>query len=164
MIGSAGFPGGKVLERNGLAIPLALGAVLIVGAVVVSGFFSTNMRGRIGNAALLHGHAVASAAQAEARALALVDVTALQGMAVGETSAATTHTLANGERAVTMFARVQDNIYLLSVSATAGDPASRSQATATLVLFRLVSSTTPADSTAELRASPVVQRAWSQQY
>ena len=152
---------GKV-RRSGLALALALAAVVIIGALTVSAFFASSLRDRAGSAALSLVRAKAAADYGENEAL-LSDIAGMaDSLAVGATSAEVIRHVPEGGSSSTTVTRLQQNLFLLVTEGEASSPGGRTAAQRTGFLFRMTAVKSGDTDSVTTPHAPVqiTQRAW----
>jgi hypothetical protein len=149
------------LQNRGIALPMALGAIVMIGALVASSFFSSSVRSRIGSAAIAHARAIAATDQGENDALASIDA-GIDSLPVGQSTDPVHRSVPGGTTVTTTVTRLQQNLFLLVTEGATGSPGGAGMLRRTGLVFRMI--TVPADSGDSTVAMPfavrVSQRGW----
>ena len=153
-------------EREGLALPLTLLALVIIGAAAAAAFFGASQRSRISAGWLQMSRAVAAGDQAQNLSFASLDFSVLDSLSIGESALPQSHSMPGGADAVVKVTRLQSNLWLMltesSTPGGAGPPLLR----ATRLLVRLDSVTTDSAGTSVVHrvAVRVNDRGWAELY
>jgi Tfp pilus assembly protein PilX len=149
-------------RKRGIALLIALGAIVIVGALMVSMFYGASLRGRIGSAIEVRTRAMLAADFGESEALLAVSVPAMDSLGIGASTAPQVRDAPGGGSAIVTITRLQQDVLLLVTEGRAESPTSGSPSWRTALLCKIVR--IAADSTDSTAASavvvPVTKRAW----
>jgi Tfp pilus assembly protein PilX len=153
-----------VAPRKGMALVLAIGAIVIVGALIVSMFFASSLRGKNGSAARAHALAMATADFAVNEALHQITAFQPDSLAVGGTSPAINRPAPGGGRSSATVTRLQNNLYLLVAEGTAPSQGGAGLVRRAGFLFRMMPAVRDSAGNVTQPGVPVraKERAWMQ--
>jgi hypothetical protein len=112
----------KTANRSGIALIMAIGAMVVLGLMITSAHFGAGIRHRIGRVALLQARAQSAILQVETTSLDDAASQKPDSLAVGHFAQPVNHSVGGVESATTRIARVSQNVYMLLTEVTVASP------------------------------------------
>ncbi len=149
--------------RKGMALVLAIGAIVVVGALVVSMFFASSLRGKVGQAAYAQARALAAADYGENETLLSILDVSVDSLTIGATSVPVVRAVPGGGSCSATVTRLQQNMFLLVTEGIADSPGNTGLRRRTGFLFRMIRAAADSADTTSTTSSAVrvTQRAWT---